>query len=492
VAGGPLTPLLDALVHSLDEQSFFTDNGIMSGILPVAAIVLLLGIGTVFIMIMGRSKDGETGGRRTKRSKGRDAILKDANKRLAQNPRDPEALTALADLYFQENVWDKAFRNYELLTEMAGSNQNINEFEAHLRYALSAMKLGMMNEAYKGFTAARNIRQDNFEVNFNLGNLEFQKKNYEKAIQLLQAARAQDPENAAVLRCLGHSFFRLKRHKEAMAFIRKAIDIAPDDKESLYTLAECYYEANQTEQALRIFGHLRPDPVLGASASLFSGTINLEQRQYEKAIQDFEIGLKHENIKPEILLDLQYRLATTYLKQNDIGKAIPLLKEIQTVNAGYKDVALLIGKYQELNANKNLQIFMMAPSADFVALCRKIVITYYARAKVKITNISVNKNEWADILAEVDTPKWSDVVMFRFIRSPGSVGELIVRDFHSHLKEVKAGKGICISVGAYTEEAKRYTEARLIDLIDKEKLTAILNTVDSKSQAVSAAKKSRG
>jgi restriction endonuclease Mrr len=81
----------------------------------------------------------------------------------------------------------------------------------------------------------------------------------------------------------------------------------------------------------------------------------------------------------------------------------------------------------------------------------------------------------------VDTPKWSDVVMFRFIRSQGSIGELIVRDFHSHLKEVKAGKGICITVGNYTEEAKRYTEARLIDLIGKDRLTAMLNSVDAKT-----------
>ena len=141
---------------------------------------------------------------------------------------------------------------------------------------------------------------------------------------------------------------------------------------------------------------------------------------------------------------------------------------------------MLIGKYQELNANKNLQIFLMAPSGDFVALCRKIVMSYYPRAKVKITNISVNKNEWADILAEVDTSKWSDMIMFRFIRTQGSIGELIVRDFHSHLKEVKAGKGICITVGGFSEEAKRYTEARLIDLIEKERFFAILNTVDAR------------
>jgi hypothetical protein len=150
---------------------------------------------------------------------------------------------------------------------------------------------------------------------------------------------------------------------------------------------------------------------------------------------------------------------------------------------------MLIGRYQELNANRNLQIYLMAPSADFVALCRKIVMTYYPKAKVKVTNISVNKNEWADLQAEVDTPKWSDVIMFRFIRTQGSIGELIVRDFHSHLKEVKAGKGVCITVGAFTEEAKRYTEARLIDLIEKDKLSSILNNVDAKAAAVAAPRK---
>jgi hypothetical protein len=228
---------------------------------------------------------------------------------------------------------------------------------------------------------------------------------------------------------------------------------------------------------------------MGPNACLLSGTINTDARQYEAAIQDFEIGLKHQNIKPDVLVDLRYRLATAYLKQNDIGKAIPLLKLIQLENASYKDVAALIGRYQELNANKNLQIFLMAPSADFVALCRKIVMGYFPKAKVKITNISVSKSEWADILAEVDTPKWSDLIMFRFIRTQGSIGELIVRDFHSHLKEVKAGKGICVTVGAFTDEAKRYTEARLIDLIEKDRLSAILNSVDAKAQAAVLKKK---
>jgi lipopolysaccharide biosynthesis regulator YciM len=461
----------------------------MSGIIPVlAAVAGLVILVVLFILIGGRAKSGGGGGRR---EKSRDALMREADKRLAQNPRDPNALSTLGNIYFQDGAWEKALKTYEILVELVTTNQapGVNEFEANLRYALSALKLNMLDAAYRNLTIARNLRQDNFEVNYNLGYLEFQRKNYEKAIQLLQQARGQDPENPAVLRYLGHAFFRIKKPKEAMNFIRKAIDLAPDDKESLYTLAECYYEANQTDQALRIFTHLRADPVMGPSACLLSGTINTDARQYEAAIQDFEIGLKHQDIKPETLLELQYRLATAYLKKNEIGKALPLLRMVQMENPSYKDVALLVGKYQELNANKNLQIFLMAPSADFVALCRKIVMSYFPRAKVKITNIAVNKSEWADILAEVDTPKWSDLIMFRFIRTQGAIGELIIRDFHSHLKEAKAGKGICITVGNYTEEAKRYTEARLIDLIEKDRLQAMLNTVDSKSPMAAQRKK---
>jgi tetratricopeptide (TPR) repeat protein len=447
-------------------------------IIGVVAIVLVI---SIVFMLKGVTRGVSLGG--GKMSKDREASLKEASKRLAQNPNDPEALKTLANTYFEEQNWEKAMKTYEQLTDQVtmGHTQGIDTFEVFLRYGLSARKLGLLEQAYRGFSMARSFRQDNFEVNYELGALEFERKNYEKAVQLLKQARTQDPDSPAVLRYMGHALFRLKKPKEAMSFIRKAIDLSPDDKESLYTLAECYHEANQTEQALRIFNHLRADPVMGPNACLFAGTIHLDTRQYEAAIVDFEIGLRHSNIKADILAELRYKLATTLIKMNEISKAIPFLKQLQSDSPSYKDVNVLLGKYIELNANRNLQTFLMGSSADFIALCRKIVMTYFAKAKVKITNISVNKNEWADILAEVDTPKWSDLIMFRFIRTQGSIGELIVRDFGSHLKDVKAGKGICITVGNYTEEAKRYTEARLIDLIEKDQLQSILHSLDAKT-----------
>lgn len=447
-------------------------------------IIFLVAVVSIIFLVVSRAKGITLGS--NKLSKDRDTAIKEANKRLVQNPNDPEALYTMATAYFEEESWEKAMKTYENLIDQISMhpNQKFNTFEIYLRYGISASKLNMLEQAYKGFSMAKSLNQDHFEVNYGLGTLEFERKNYEKAAQLLQKARSRDPDNPAVLRCLGHTLFRLKRPKDAMSFIRRAIDLAPEDKESLYTLGECYQEANQSDQALRVFNHLRADPVMGPSACLNAGSIHLDTRQYEAAIQDFEIGLKHQNIKIDILNDLRYRLATTYIKLNEIGKAIPYLKQIRADNANYKDVNIMLTKYIELNANRNLQIFLMGSSADFVALCRKIVMTYYSKSRVKITNIAVNKSDWADILAEIDTFKWSDLIMFRFIRSQGAVGELIVRDFHSHLKEVKAGKGVCISVGSFTEEAKRYTEARLIDLIEKDRLQQILNTLDAKAAAV--------
>jgi tetratricopeptide (TPR) repeat protein len=448
----------------------------------MAIFFLALTVGIV-LLIMGR-KSSPGGGKRS--SKSRDAKLQSANKRLTHNPLDPHALFDLGEVFFEEESWDRVMKAYETLCDILSRGQapGIDNFDVYFRYGYSALKLGQTEQAFKGLSMARTLKQNNFEVNYNLGTLEFDRKNYEKAIQLFQSARAANPESPAVLRYMGHSFFRMKKPKEAMNFIRKAIDLAPDDKESLYTLAECYHEASQTEQALRIFSHLRADPVMGPNACLFAGMIHVEGRKNNLAIQDFEMGLKHQNVKPEVLMELRYHFATTCIKQNEISKAMPCLKLIQAENPSYKDVGMLITKYRDVNTNKNLQVFLMASSADFVALCRKVVMTYFQKAKVKIINISVNSNEWADILAEINTPKWSDLIMFRFIRTQGSIGELVVRDFHSHLKEVKAGKGICMTVGNFNEEAKRYTEARLIDLIEKERLTVILNSLDAKTAAM--------
>lgn len=457
----------------------------MAPIVPILiAVILVSCVALVLGLAIGRGGKRKGSGKRKPHDRAQ--ILKDVDRRLAQNPKDPDALQVLADLYYTEKNWEKAFKVYTTLVEVATGNPEMDEFAINARYGVSAVHLGKMEEAYKGLLLARTFKQDDFEVNFNLGTIEMQKRQYEKAVVLLQQAAQVKPDYAPAVRNLGSALYKVKRYREALVYLRKAAELEPEDKDSLFTMGECYYELNQPDQAIRIFSHLRADPKLGPNASLFSGTLQLNLKQYQKAIMDFEIGLRHPDIPVETLVELKYRLAASYLRIQEIGKAVTVLNEIQSIFPNYKDVPAQLAKYRELNSNRNLQIYLMGATGDFITLCRKIAFSFFPKAKINITDIAVNKNDWADILAEIETSKWQEIVLFRFIRATGTVGELTVRDFHARLKDVKAGKGYCLSAGTFSDEAKRFVEARLIDLVEKDALHKMLNSIDSRARGLLA------
>jgi tetratricopeptide (TPR) repeat protein len=452
--------------------------GINATQLIIITSVAVAFLSLLFYVIQRRTRSKNDKGKKQKKTKSKDrnTILRESNRKLAQNPKDPEALEALAELYYNDGEWDKAMKMYGVLVDLCATNPDLDEFKMNLRYALSAVKCNRYEEAYKGLMFARTKNQDLFEINYNLGYIEYMRKNYEKAVGYLTKARDTQPDHIGALRYLGLSLFKIKKYKEAGMLLRKVTEMHPDDKEAVYVIGQSYFEIGKYEQALRIFTHLRADPKVGPPAALMAGTIRLKNRQYEQAQMDFAIGLRHKEIKPEVSLELKYRLATSYIKDQQVSKALPYLNEIYSVNPKYKDVAAQLKKSRELSSNKNLQTFLIAPVSDFVALCRRVATDFIPNSKTKIADISVNQSEFTDILTEVETQKWEDTILFRFIRTNGVVGELLLRDFHSRIKELKAGRGYCLTAGSFSEGAKQFVEARLIDLIEKEELLKILNS----------------
>ena len=153
------------------------------------------------------------------------------------------------------------------------------------------------------------------------------------------------------------------------------------------------------------------------------------------------------------------------------------IKNIQLLSPNYKDVPALITKYQELNQNSNLRTYMIGSSNEFVALCRKIVSSFFKKSRTKVIDINVS-SDYAELLTEIDTDKWQDVISFRFYRTTGSTGELYVRDFHAKIRDEKAGRGICFTAGTFSDEARKYIEGRPIDLIEKAQLSKILSSLE--------------
>ena len=151
---------------------------------PTLIGLLVVGILVLGGLVMAISRS--SGRRRSSRTKDRAALVRDANRALAQNPKDAQALNTLADVYYSDQEWEKAARTYGLLMDLVATNEELDEHLITLRHGLASMQIGDYQNAYKSLMLARRDHEDVFEINYNLGQLEFRRKNYEKAASLLR------------------------------------------------------------------------------------------------------------------------------------------------------------------------------------------------------------------------------------------------------------------------------------------------------------------
>ena len=451
------------------------------GLSILISAVAVIGLIAVLMAVTGgkRKTNGKKSGKNTKeaRQKGRAAIIRDATKRLSHDPRDPQGLIPLADLYFSEHLWEKAYPLYETMSNIAPAHKEIDPYTAAARLGICALNLNKFEEAVNSMTLAQTMRPSNFEANYYYGMALFRTNAYEKAIPCFKKALIINHEASEVFAPLGISLYKFKRYKDALPYLKHALDAAPEDKELLFAMAYSMQETGHADKALKIFTHLRADAEFGAQSALAAGMLHMRGNAQEKAILDFELGLKHQNVPVDTLLELKYRLATCYFALNQFGKGLPLLKDIMAVNPRYKDVPALLARNQELNQNSNLQIYLVSAMNDFVTLCRKITTNYFPQAHTKIAEVSP-QSAFTEITTEIDTPKWSDVIIFRFYRTTGSTGELYVRDFYGKVQDSKAGRGVCVTAGTFSDEAKKFVDGRSIDLVEKPELIQLLKKVD--------------
>ena len=437
------------------------------------AAVLMIALCAVLTLFMGK-KDSKKG----KGVKNKAQIVREANRRLAKNPHDPLGLVPLGEIYFESQLWDKAYNVYSDLVKiaLAKNDGSIDLFSSLLRQGITALHLEKLPEATQSLMSAIKINSVAFEPNYYLGKTMSLLEQYDKAIPLFKKALLAKPEATDIYIQLGQCFYKAKKYRDSLPCFKRALDEDPGNKEALFHMADAMSYEGHPEKAIKVFMHLRADPTYGPRSCLQAGIFHLKTNEAMSAIQDLEIGLKHENIPPEIKIELEYNLARSYFEANMIPKGLGMLKTIRTKNANYKDVNTLISRYQELSQNSNLQIYISANSGEFATLCRKFISTKYRNSTVRIQSIDVDVL-YTDILAEIFSSKWEDVALFRFFRTTGATGEIYVREFHGHMSDVKAASGFCISAGTFTEEARKYIEGRPIDLIEKNDLTKILKQI---------------
>ena len=430
----------------------------------------------VTVLIVAFGKKGGSGGASGGKGKTQSQIIKEANRRLARNPHDPAGLVPMGDMYFSSGQWEKAYPIYDELSKLAANHSEIDAYAATLRCGICAVNLDRLEQAQQMLSLAYKMQPHDYDVNYYTGVVLYKLAQYDKAVPCFKKALVLKPDAEGVNLMLGQSLYMGHHYHDCLPCFRKALTENPQNKEALFGMADAMTQDGHGDKAIKVFTHLRPDPVYGARSCLQAGIYHFNLGDFDNAMQDFEIGLKHEDMPQDVKLEILYRYAQCYFSKNQFGKGLALLKQIRQVNASYKDVNALVGRYQELSQNSNLQVYLSAGSGDFVTLCRKFVAVLYKNVNIKFVDITVGPM-FTDMVAEIESSKWEGTELFRFFRTSGATGELYVRDFHGHMRDINADRGFCVTAGVFSEETHKFIEGRPIDLMEKTQLVRVLKAI---------------
>ncbi|MDY4524543.1 MAG: tetratricopeptide repeat protein [Treponema sp.] len=408
--------------------------------------------------------------------KGKSALVKEAEKKLVKDPHNIPALETIGEIYYQDKNWEKVWGVYKTLYDLSAAHIEIDVAKSTLRMGLSAFYQNRIEDAVNVLMVTIKKDPDNFEANLVLGKVLLQKNIIDKAAYCLKKAKTLMPENNEVNALLGKCLFKMQKYRESLQFIKQALEESPDNKELLYDMAVAMSECGLSEKALKVFIHLRPDPEFGPLSCLEAGKMHERVKDFQNAIKDYEIALRHQNMNEQLAIQIKYRLGNTYIAMNNISQGLVYLKQVQMMKAGYKDTDSLVSCYAELNQNKNLQIYLLSGTSDFVALCRKLISVFFKESFVKIEDIQVTSG-FVEIVCNAENVKWESKQIFRFYRTQNIIGDLYIREFHGKIRDTKCDNGVCVTVGSFSESAHRFVEGRPLTLVEKDELTKMLKKI---------------
>jgi tetratricopeptide (TPR) repeat protein len=184
-----------------------------------------------------------------------------------------------------------------LQKDPAAVNLNVSEgpmppkARKETKHGISALKSGKWDEANKRLDAAYKLVPENPDVNFLLGYLYFQKKNYTRAADFLGNASNLSPHNVQALTLLGRVSLQQEDYTRAVSNLEKAILADADYWVAHDLLAASYLKQQKFDKAREQAELAISKGKNGATASqlvLGQALINLGQRQDGiKALKDF-------------------------------------------------------------------------------------------------------------------------------------------------------------------------------------------------------------
>ena len=187
--------------------------------------VVVIAIVAVLVVMMGKkapsgSGDGSSSGT-GKHTKSQSQIMKEASRKLSKNPDDPAGLIPLGDIYYKNQLWDKAYPVYQNLSRLAIVSDKIDKLQVNVRAGEIALKLKANEEAIKYLTLAYAQDSQDINVNKNLGIAYYNLNQFEKAVPCFKKTLMIDPLTENAFSYLAMALYKQHHYRESITYFKK-------------------------------------------------------------------------------------------------------------------------------------------------------------------------------------------------------------------------------------------------------------------------------
>ena len=400
---------------------------------------------------------------------------------LSKNPKNYMAHYYLGKAYLKEDRKELAIIEYKTVDENALFGEGIDESQFRTEYAALLMKCNQQNEALKNYlllTKQAPNAADNF---FQVGLIYEQQGRYDLALGFMQKAALLDKKNAKAHAEIGFMCYRTKKYIEAKKEIDLAIKLNPENYTSYYYLGKILKDSKDIGGAIKAFEKAQRAADVKQKAIIEHGSCFMLAIRYDIAILDFQraVDLDKENTNQETLF-ARYFLAACYEKMHKIDKAIEQWESIHKKNKAFRDVAGKLTEYKDLQANDYLKDYLTSGNDEFIEICKnattkslklKILTCDSKKWGCEITGINQGDESWMNVKKQV--------VLIRFYRNPEPIDEPAIHETLDIMKSMGSVKSFIFSSSDFSVAAKRYSENRPVELVEKQKLEAVLSKAGS-------------
>ena len=396
---------------------------------------------------------------------------------ISKEPKNFMAHYYLGKAYLKENRKEMAIVEYRTVDENALFGEGIDEVQFRTEYAALLMQCNQQNEALKNYlllTKQAPNAADNF---FQVGLIYENQGRYDLALGFMQKAAILDKKNAKAHAEIGFMCYRTKKYIEAKKEIDLAIKLNPENYTSFYYLGKILKDSKDLAGAIKAFEKAQRAADVKQKAIIEHGSCYMLANRYDNAIMDFQraVDLDKENNVAETLY-ARYFLAACYEKMHKIDKAIEQWESINKKNKAFRDVPGKLIEYKALQANDFLKDYLTSSNDEFIEICKnatekglklKILSCDARKWGCEITGINQGDESWMNVKKQV--------VLIRFYRNPEPIDEPAIHETLDTMKSMGSVKSFIFSSSEFSVAAKRYSENRPVELVEKKKLEAVLS-----------------